>query len=319
MGPQDIMAPAGPQAEHLLELWWIMIAVCGLVFIAVLAALFWALARAPRAAPGTPPDLGSLGRAERGARLAVAAALALSGALLVLLMVASFVTDRALARLAAPDLRIDVTAHKWWWEARYDDSDPSRTFTTANELHIPVGKSVLLRLGSDDVIHSLWVPNLAGKKDLIPGRQASLALQAKNAGTYRGQCAEFCGVQHAKMAFLVIAHEPDDYEAWAAAQRKPALEPATAQQKRGREIFLSTTCAMCHAIQGTSANARRAPDLTHLASRQTIAAGTLPMSKGNLYGWVADPQSLKPGTKMPTIGLEPNELHSVVAYLETLK
>jgi cytochrome c oxidase subunit II len=319
MGPQDIMAPAGPQAEHLLDLWWIMIGVCGVVFIAVLAAFFWALARAPRVPPGTPPDLTSLARPERGPQLVVGLAVAISAVLLVFLMVASFMTDRALAKLPAPELQIDVTAHKWWWEANYTDTDASKRFTTANELHIPVGKSVLLRLQSDDVIHSLWVPNLAGKKDLIPGRESTLQLQAKNAGTYRGQCAEFCGAQHAKMALLVIAHEADEYEAWAAAQRKPALEPATAAQKHGREIFLSTTCAMCHAIQGTSASARHAPDLTHLASRNTIAAGQLPNTIGHLAGWILDPQGIKPGVNMPSNPMPPEDLHALLAYLTGLK
>src|SRR5689334_13889038 len=238
---------------------------------------------APRATAATLPDLTSLAHPEHKARIAVVAAVAASAVGLLFLMLASFMTDRALARLSPPDLQIDVTGHQWWWDLQYNDpTNPSQNFITANELHIPVGRTVLLRLRADDVIHSFWVPNLAGKKDLIPGREAKLTLKADREGTYRGQCAEFCGFQHAKMAFLVIAEPPAKYEAWAAAQRKSAPQPADAQQKRGRELFVTGRCRMCHAIQGTAAAGRQAPDLTHLATRQTIASGMLPNTVGHL-------------------------------------
>ncbi|MFL6565263.1 MAG: cytochrome c oxidase subunit II [Burkholderiales bacterium] len=314
---QDMLSAAGPQARHIEALWWLMLAVCSVVFVAVLAALAWVLWRAPRAAAGTPPDLRSLAQREGGTALAVALAVLVSGLLLIGLMVASFATDRGLGRLGPPELEIEVTAHRWWWEARYTSTEPSNTFVTANELHIPVGKPVLLRLRSDDVIHSLWVPALAGKKDLIPGREATLEVQADKPGTYRGQCAEFCGAQHAKMAFVVIAD--DEYENWAAAQRKPAREPSNADQERGRNIFLAGTCVMCHAIQGTSANARRAPDLTHLASRGTLAAGTVPNTVGHLAGWILDPQGIKPGVNMPANPMAPDDLQALLAYLTGLQ
>jgi cytochrome c oxidase subunit II len=320
MALQNIFEPGGVQAEQLLDLWWVMIAVCGVVFAAVLAFFLFALFRAPRATAGTPADLSSLTRPESGARLAVVIAVAVSAAGLVFLMLASFMTDRALARLAPPELQVDVTGYQWWWDLKYNDpTDPSKNFTTANELHIPVGKAVLLRLRADDVIHSFWVPNLAGKKDLIPGREATLVLRADKAGTYRGQCAEFCGLQHAKMAFLVIAEPPQAYEAWAAAQRKPAPEPASAEQKRGREVFVGGRCAMCHAISGTAANGRRAPNLTHLGSRQTLAAGMLPNTVGHLAGWILDPQGIKPGVNMPANPMPPQDLHALLAYLTALK
>jgi cytochrome c oxidase subunit II len=184
---------------------------------------------------------------------------------------------------------------------------------------VPVGKTVLLRLRADDVIHSFWVPNLAGKKDLIPGREATLRLKADKEGVFRGQCAEFCGLQHAKMAFLVIAEPPEKYEAWAAAQRNPAHEPRSAQEKRGRELFVTGRCAMCHAIQGTAANARRAPDLTHLSSRKTLAAGMLPNTLGHLAGWILDPQGIKPGVNMPANPMPADDLYALLAYLGTLK
>jgi cytochrome c oxidase subunit 2 len=319
LAPQDMLQAAGPQAHHIEVLWWLTLAICLLVFAAVLGATAWALLRSPRADSATPPDLSSLVRPERLARVVVAAAVGISTLLLIVLTVASFATDRALARLGPPALEIEITGHRWWWEIRYEDPDPTRIFLTANELHIPAGKPVLLKLKADDVIHSFWVPALHGKKDLIPGRDATISLQADNPGMYRGQCAEFCGVQHAKMVFLVIAHTAQEYESWAEAQRKPAPEPASSQQKRGREVFLGGTCAMCHAIQGTSANARKAPDLTHLASRQTLAAGTVPNTIGHLAGWILDPQGIKPGVNMPANPMSSDDLHALLAYLQTLQ
>jgi cytochrome c oxidase subunit II len=300
-----MLAPAGPQAERILELWWITLAICAVVFIAVLVALGIALLKKPSAG--------------RGAHVAVAGAVALSFVLLVALIFLSFGTDRALATLPGEDpLKIELTAHRWWWEARYQDPEPSRTFTTANELHIPVGRTVEFTLKADDVIHSLWVPNLGGKKDLIPGRTAMLRLRADKAGAYRGQCAEYCGTQHAKMALLVFAD--DDYESWAKQQRASAPEPKDDEQKRGREVFLNGTCAMCHAIQGTPANGRRAPDLTHFAGRETLGAGAVPNTRGHLAGWIIDPHGIKPGVNMPAhTTLAASDLHALIAYLESLK
>jgi cytochrome c oxidase subunit II len=314
---QDILHSAGPQAARIESLWWLTLAMCTVVFAAILVAVALAVMRKRHGAAATPPDLSFITRKERGAEVAVVASLGVSLLGLIVLTLASFVTDRALASLGAPDLEIDVTGHQWWWDARYDDQDKSKIFVVANEIHIPVGKPVLLRLKADDVIHSFWVPNLSGKKDMIPGREATLTLQADKPGTYRGQCAEFCGAQHAKMAFLVVADEK--YEEWAEAQRRPAPEPANEQQRRGRELFVDGRCAMCHAIQGTPANAQRAPDLTHLMSRQTLAAGAVPNSIGHLAGWILDPSSIKPGTNMPPNPMQPDELHALLAYLATLK
>jgi cytochrome c oxidase subunit 2 len=314
--PQTMLDAAGPQAERILHLWWITLALCAFVFLAVLAACLWALWRAPRAELWATAQLPSM---EKRSQLGVIAATIVSALGLLFLIAASFATDRALARIGTPALQIDVTAHQWWWEARYQDTDPSRIFATANELHIPVGTPVLLRLRADDVIHSLWVPNLGGKKDLIPGRDATLTLQADKPGVYRGQCAEFCGFQHAKMAFVVFAEPREQYEAWAQSQRAPAPQPASAQAKRGHDLFVSGRCAMCHAIQGTVAQGQRAPDLTHLAGRQTLAAGTLPNTVGHLAGWILDPQGIKPGVNMPANPMPPEDLHALLAYLGTLK
>ena len=306
--PQDMLNAAGPHAERIVELWWITLAICAVVFVAILVATGMALFK--RRAPSG-----------NRAHFAVAAAVGVSTIGLVTLIFLSFVTDRALAVMPGDDpLKIQVTAQRWWWDARYEDPQPARMFSTANELHIPVGRTVEITLKATDVIHSFWVPNLGGKKDLIPGRPAILRLRADKPGLYRGQCAEFCGQQHAKMALLVFARPPEEYEQWAAQQRASAPEPQTDEQKLGREVFVTGTCAMCHTIKGTDANGRKAPDLTHLASRQTLAAGTLPNTRGHLARWIIDPHSIKPGVNMPShTTLGTSELQALLAYLGTLK
>src|SRR5439155_24342753 len=230
----------------------------------------------------------------------VVLAVAVSTVFLLALLVASIFTDRALARLPVEDaLHIELTGHQFWWEAVYDDADPSRMFITANELHVPAGRPVLLTLRADDVIHSFWVPNLHGKKDLIPGRESTFAFRADRKGVYRGQCTEFCGYQHAHMGLFVIADEPGDYARWEAAQRLPARAPRSDEERRGFELTTGSTCGMCHTIVGTSAQGQRAPDLTHLAARSTLAAGRVPNTAATLKAWVANPQAIKPGVNMP--------------------
>ncbi|HEV2706187.1 MAG TPA: c-type cytochrome, partial [Pyrinomonadaceae bacterium] len=207
----------------------------------------------------------------------------------------------------------------WWWEVEYDNRNPSLNVTTANEIHIPVGRPVFFRLTSNDVIHSFWVPNLHGKTDLIPGRETTTWLRADRAGTFRGQCAEFCGHQHAHMALTVVAEAPEQFQAWYDAQLKPAREPATPAEARGREVFLTSPCVMCHKIQGTDAGGNAGPDLTHLASRPTLAAGTLENTRGHLAGWVVDSQKIKPGNRMPPNNIEPDDLQALLDYLQSLK
>jgi cytochrome c oxidase subunit 2 len=172
---------------------------------------------------------------------------------------------------------------------------------------------------SDDVIHSFWAPNLDGKKDLIPGHETRTWFRADSAGIYRGQCAEFCGHQHAKMAFFIVAEPRIQFEHWLESQKSEASKPSDSLAQEGERVFLSGTCAMCHSISGTSAGSKFGPDLTHLASRRTIAAGTLPNNVGNLAGWILDPQSIKPGVKMPASKLDPQSLQALLAYLGTLK
>ena len=219
-----------------------------------------------------------------------------------------------------PAADIQIIGRRWWWEVRYvDPHEPTKTIITANEIHIPVGKPVRLEITSDDVIHSFWIPQLAGKTDAIPGVTNVSWFEADTAGIYRGQCTEYCGLQHANMAAVVIAEDPVTFAAWEEAQRKPATAPSDPEAAAGLAVFQKSACATCHAIRGSDALGRVGPDLTHLASRITIAAGTLPNTRGNLAGWIGNSQSIKPGNDMPVMTLPPNDLQALLAYLETLK
>ena len=319
-GAHDALLAAGPQAAHIGALWNLTVFICTAVFCAVLIGLIVALWRSGRGRENLAPDLSSIGRHERGPYLSVLWSVGVSIALLLVLVAASVVTDRALARASLDNaVTIDVTGHQWWWELKYRGDAPADNFNAANELHVPVGRPVVVRLKSDDVIHSLWVPSLAGKKDLIPGRTATMSFRADRPGRYRGQCAEFCGFQHAFMAFEVIAEAPAQYDAWAAAQRRPAPEPADATTRRGRDVFLGSTCIMCHAIEGTVAAARKGPDLSHVGGRSTIAAGTLPNRPAELARWIANPHDFKPGVNMPAISLSSDDMNALVSYLGSLK
>jgi cytochrome c oxidase subunit 2 len=249
----------------------------------------------------------------------VATATGVTVLLLFVLLVASVATGRATSKLEGKPLVLEVKGHQWWWEVQYLDAVPSRGVTTANEIHIPVGRPVTIKLSSSDVIHSFWVPNLHGKKDLIPGHDNSISIQADRPGIFYGQCAEFCGFQHAHMGLIVIAEPPERYQAWLDGQRQSSVTPQTPEQLRGQKLVELLPCANCHTIHGTQASGRTGPDLTHLASRRTIAAGMLPNTRGHLGGWLADPQGVKPGTLMPPNPMDSRDLQSVLDYLEILK
>jgi cytochrome c oxidase subunit 2 len=228
------------------------------------------------------------------------------------------VSVRALSTLVAPPaepaVAIEVMGHQWWWSVTYEG--PGEPFVTANEIHVPVGAAVRVRLRSADVIHSFWVPSLAGKLDLIPGNTTETWLQAERPGVYRGQCAEYCGLQHARMALLVVAQPPEEFEAWRTAQRRPAPAPTDPVAARGMALF-ARSCAGCHTVRG-SFHGRAGPDLTHLAGRRTLAAGMLDNVRGALAGWIANPQVLKPGSRMPHIALAGDDVLALVRYLEGL-
>jgi cytochrome c oxidase subunit II len=237
----------------------------------------------------------------------------------VVLLGVTIWTMMTLADIAAPPrkpkITVEVIGHQWWWEFRYVGKDASQFFTTANEIHIPVAEPVALKLRSADVIHSFWVPALSGKTDLIPGQTNTTWILADQPGKYRGQCTEYCGLQHAHMGLEVIATSKDEFDAWRRDQLKPASELSLASA--GQRVFMQK-CAVCHSINGTRAGGRVGPDLTHLMTRTTIAAGTLPNRIGYLSGWIADPQHVKPGSKMPRLQIDGKDLAQVRDYLETL-
>jgi cytochrome c oxidase subunit 2 len=214
-----------------------------------------------------------------------------------------------------PALTIEVIGHMWWWEVRYPDHE----VTTANEIYIPAGQPVNIRLTTNDVIHSFWVPELNGKIDMIPGKTNTLWLQAAEPGIYRGLCTEFCGLQHAKMQYLVIAVPPNAFAQWVEAQRQPAPAPTDETTRLGQQIFLGSACVYCHAIRGTNASGQLGPDLTHIASRRTLGAGILPNNRGTLGGWTINSQHIKPGNRMPPMNLSGAELQALLDYLATLR
>jgi cytochrome c oxidase subunit 2 len=214
---------------------------------------------------------------------------------------------------------IRVTGRQWWWELRYENADPSRVLNSANEIHVPAGEPVRLVLESGDVIHSFWVPSLAGKLDLVPGQQNTLDLIAERPGVYRGQCAEFCGLQHAHMAVLVVATPREAFDRWIDDQLARAAEPEDPVARRGKAAFLASSCVLCHGIRGTPAAVRAGPDLTHVGSRHTIAAGTLPLEVASLAAWIRSPQSIKPGANMPPSPLPLDDVEAIAVYLAGLK
>jgi cytochrome c oxidase subunit 2 len=308
--------PASPQLRLVDRLGSSMFVTATVVFFLVVLALLWATFR--RRSPSEPPADDP--RRDRPMRTAVLLATGLTIVILFMFLVYDVSVGRTITANPGKDaLQIRVTGHQWWWEVQYRDSLPQNWVTTANEIHIPVGRPVVFELRSTDVIHSFWPPNLSPKRDQIPGDENSLWFQADSAGVYRGECAEFCGHQHAKMAFVLVAEPPAEFAGWLARQRDTAQTPTDPLATRGREVFLASSCVMCHAIAGTPAGSRIGPDLTHLASRRTLAAGTLPNTRANLTGWIVDPQVIKPGVKMPANQLSGPDLLALVAYLETLK
>ena len=309
---QSSLRSAGDQAAAIGGLWNLTLAISIVVYVLVLAGLAWALWRHRRGARPGPDD--------RTWSKALVIFVILTGGTLTVLTAASFVTDRTLHAPAKDPLHVRITAKQWWWQVEYlDATDPSKNVVTANELHLPVNRPVRIELATTDVIHSLWIPVLAGKQDLIPGRKNVITMTPRRTGQYRGQCAEFCGLQHANMALDVRVDDARGFAAWYAHQLQPAPAPSDARALAGQQIFNSTACALCHAIAGTDAGGRVGPDLTHLASRRTLAAGALPLDRTRLASWIADPQRYKPGTNMPKVPMQAEELDAVVDYLMELK
>ena len=319
-GPQNVLDPAGSPNRMVNRLFWAMLVVSVIVWVAVVVAAFWAVLTRRRVTREDlePVTTAPIDEQRRKSRI-VGTLVGGTAMVLLLFLIFDFTVGRALAEHPRRALTIELVGHQWWWEVHYVDPDPSKIVVDANELHIPAGEPVQVKLSSRDVIHSFWVPNLIGKRDLIPGYTSSIFLDADRPGVYRAQCAEFCGEQHAKMALVVVVHHPADFASWLAAQRQPAPTPNDSSAKEGERVFLAGACSSCHSITGTEAYGTVGPDLTHLASRRTIGAGTLVNTRGNLSGWIVDPQSLKPGVRMPSNQLAAKDLLSLLDYLRTLK
>jgi cytochrome c oxidase subunit II len=315
-GPQSALDAGGEGARTIANLFWYFLIVLGVIFVIVIAVMLGSILRRHRAS-----DDGLSAGAERRLTRSVGIASGLTVVILLGLIVLSVSAGKTISDRAVPPnpLTIEVTGNQWWWNIRYTNDYASRILVTANEMHIPVGRPVVIRGSSNHVIHSLWIPGLEGKRDLIPSRVTTEWFEATKPGRFRGQCAEFCGLQHAHMALWVVAEEESKFNEWMAAQLKEAHSPSTPSEERGQHVFLDHACVICHTIQGTTAAGQVAPDLTHLASRLTIAAGTLPNNRGNLAGWIADPQSVKPGNHMATVPIASEDMQPLLDYLESLQ
>jgi len=298
--------PQGPVAEVMADLWWLMLGlgvVVFAVFVVLLAAGLFRRRPAGDAEPASGPA---------ASRWIVTGGVVMPVVVLLVVFGATVQAMRVLPADAPPEaLVVEIVGHQWWWEVRY----PAEGITTANEVHIPVGRPVAFELTSADVIHSFWVPPLGGKLDLLPDGVNTLVLQADEPGEHVSQCAEFCGLQHANHGLIVVAEPAEQFATWVAEQRRPAVATAL----RGREVFLRSNCVDCHTIRGTPASATGGPDLTHFASRRTLGAALLPNTPEHLAGFVADPQAIKPGIEMEAPELDEQDLDALLAYLRSLE
>ncbi len=252
-------------------------------------------------------------------RWIIAGGVVLPVVVLVPLFIASVSTLQSLMHDDGDYMTIHVTGRQWWWQVRYKGTAIAGDVIAANEIHVPAGRRVRVEVATADVIHSLWIPNLQGKTDLVPGRVNVMWIEANRPGVSRAQCAEYCGTQHARMALPVVAEPQAAFDAWLARERLPASPPADPAARMGSAVFISAGCGTCHTIRGSTAGGTRGPDLTHFASRRTIAAGTLSNTRANLTAWLADPQAVKPGNKMPRVPLTSQQVSATVSYLETLR
>jgi len=306
----SVLSPAGRAADTIASLSWVMIFGAGVIFFGVMGLLAWAVSR-PAGQRAVRPWVWVMGG---GVLFPLAVLTSLFGW-------SQWKTPGWLVPPPAGALMVSITARMWWWEVRYRDPVSGRDITLANELHLPVGRPVWLGLNSPDVIHSFWVPALAGKVDMVPGRVNHLLVEATQAGVYRGQCAEYCGDQHARMALHVVARPPAEFDVWLAAQARTAANAApSALLDRGRQAFLGQRCNACHSVRGVAEEGRLGPDLTHVGSRLYLGAGTLRNQPGAMAHWIANTQTLKPGARMPASGeLEPATLQALGAWLEHLQ
>jgi cytochrome c oxidase subunit II len=310
----NALDPRGPAAAEIAALWWFIFWLAVAVFVVVMILYLLAIIFSRRRDPDAPKPF-----AARPAFLVIAGVV-VPALILIALLVASVRTTSALMTPSAVDVvTIDVVGHQWWWEVRY----PEHNIVTANEIHIPAGTTIEFRVTSNDVIHSFWVPQLHGKIDMIDGKIHTIRMVASEPGTYRGICAEFCGLQHTFMALLVVAQSPEEFDSWLEQRQRAAAPPAEPLQLQGQAVYFAAGCAHCHAIQGITppepAIARVGPDLTHLASRQTLGAATIENNATNLAQWILNPHIAKPGVHMPASQFAEGELEALVAFLTSLE
>jgi cytochrome c oxidase subunit II len=319
VGDHSDFNPAGPQASNIEWLYWVIFWIVLGAFVLTIIAFARASARSHTSSTEMLP-IRKDPEGDRRAAWAVGIAVAVTVLILFAVLFLSVITGKKVEGLTSSNpVTIQITGHQWWWEVIYPNPQADQTVTTANEIHVPVGKPVVILTHSADVIHSFWAPSVNGKRDLLPGYSSAFWIQIDKAGTYHGQCAEFCGLQHAHMGFSIVAEDESQFEAWEAQQLKPAADPSDPEAARGKQVFLTHACLMCHTIRGTDAGSRTGPDLTHLASRKMIAAETLPNTRGALAGWIIDPQRIKPGNRMAPNPLAPDDLQALITYLQTLQ
>jgi cytochrome c oxidase subunit 2 len=310
--------PASPQARAVAGLWWWMFGAGMIIWLGVFCLGLYAV-RVKRGERQSDDLMHVSTETHRRLEHVVTGGVFATVLVLAGFLIYDFSVGRFIAEHPQRALTIDVVGHQWWWEVQYEDPSPSKRVGTANEIHVPVGEMVQFKLRAADVIHSFWAPNLSGKRDLVPGYVSTLWFKADTAGIYRGQCAEFCGLQHAQMAFFVVAEPPVKFAAWLAAGSTPPKPPTDSTLLYGKRVFMSSGCAVCHSIGGTEAHATVGPDLTHFKSRMSIAAGSLANTRANVTRWIENPSAFKPGVRMPALPFKPVELNALVSYLETLK
>lgn len=307
--PPPVLDPHGPLSNSVTTLAWVLMGLMAGIFLLVCAALWVALY-------GSDTLRAKLG----GERVVKWFGLILPAGVLLLLLVGGLLLMRGLSTVRGDEPRMRVSGNIYWWRVSYLDAAGRELHADANELHIPVGRPVVVDMVSEDVIHSFWVPKLGGKMDMVPGRTNRLKLQADKAGVYGGQCAEFCGGAHALMGFVVVAHEPADWQRWLDARTAPAPMTLSVEAARGQKLFGEVGCAACHRVGGTDAQGISGPDLTHVGSRRSLGAGILPNTRATLTGWIGDSQSIKPNNRMPAYrSLSADELNALAAYMEALK
>lgn len=309
--PPSMLDGRGPEARSVENVWWLMFALAAAVYVVVSGFIVVAIVRGRRRREDTEPA-----KEPKDDTFIWFGGIVVPVVILAVLAVVTIRTTQELRKTEPDELRIEVTAKRWWWDVRYPDAGVA----TATEIHIPVGRPIDIELMSDNVIHSFWVPELAGKVDTIPGQRNHLRLEATEPGEYRGACAEYCGIQHANMSYLVIAEEPADFERWLARRSAGAgVTPASEQAARGQVVFNREACAGCHAVKGTPATATIGPDLSDFGARQTIGSLTAPNDSATLARWITEPQRMKPGNLMPPTALSGDDLAAVIAYLEGLE